>query len=330
MAHGGAGNSIDSLSYQIENRVIYEQPGMVLRPLPFYNQIHELIRPAGLISDGVVGRINESQVEFRLTIEQADMLAMSPFESKKVLLRFCYLDTTCEQDDNFPPDVTVQVNQTNVQLPLAIINPNKPNIPAKRPGQHVDITRYCKLAHFISNVVTVRWYVDPVEPMRSYIINIVIAEKLTTETLIEQIKSKGIQSPEITRKLIVDPGNNCEVEATNLRSSLMCPLGKMKMTLPCKATTCQHIPCFDASVYLQMNEKKASWDCPICYKPAYFRDLVIDGYFKNILDNSDQTVTEVTLNLDGSWSPVIKMEQPVSADKQSGPVVITISDDDDD
>lgn len=313
--------------YQTENRVIYEQPGMVLKPLPFYEQIAELIRPAGLISDGVPDRQNDSQVEFKLTIEQADMLAWAP-ETKRLLLRFCYLDTSCEQDDNFPPDVSVMVNNSSIQLPPATINPNKPNVPAKRPGQHVDITKQCKLCHFVPNVISVKWFVDKSEPSRSYIINVVIAEKLTTETLLQRIRDRGLMDLEKTKKLIVDSDNNNEVATMNLQTSLLCPLGKMKMTLPCKATTCQHIPCFDASVYLQMNEKRASWDCPICYKPAYFRDLMVDGFFMDILSNTDSNVTEVTLNLDGSWAPIIKMDQPVSA-KNPAPEVITISDDDD-
>jgi hypothetical protein len=47
-----------------------------------------------------------------------------------------------------------------------------------------------------------------------------------------------------------------EIATTMLRVSLICPLGKMRMSTPCRASTCMHLQCFDASLYLQMNERK--------------------------------------------------------------------------
>lgn len=312
---------------QTENRMIFEEPGVRLRPLPFYDPLDELIRPAGLISDGITARPNDSQVQFRLSITQADLIAMSP-GSKQILLRFCHLETTSEQDDNFPPDVSVSVNGAQVTLPPAVSNPNKPNVPPKRQGQHVDITKMCKICPFVQNVIEIKWFVDPQEPSRSYVINVIAAEKLGADTLLQRIKERGLSDLELTKKLILDSDN--EVATMNLQSSLICPLGKMRMTMPCKSKTCQHIPCFDALFYLQMNEKKASWICPICYKPAYYRDLMIDGFFMDILDHTSFNVTEVKLNLDGSWNPVVKMEQHTTSAKNPPPEVITISDDDDD
>lgn len=307
-----------------QTREIYETPGVVLRPIPFYDTITELIKPAGLISDGVLGRVNESRVEFKLTIEQANLVGMS--ESKQILLRFCYLDETSEQDDNFPPDVTVLVNGFHLALPAAISNPNKPNVPPKRPGQYLEITKLCKICPFLSNAIDVKWYVDSQEPSRSYVVNVIVVEKIEADVLLDRIKERGLSDPESTKKFIVDSDN--EVATMNLQSSLVCPLGKMRMTMPCKSINCQHITCFDARFYLQMNERKASWTCPVCYKPAYYRDLMIDGFFMDILSKASPTVTEVKLNLDGSWSPVVKLEQPTA--KNPPPEIITISDDDED
>lgn len=45
-----------------------------------------------------------------------------------------------------------------------------------------------------------------------------------------------------------------------------------------RASTCKHLQCFDASLYLQMNERKPTWNCPVCDKPALYESLVIDGY----------------------------------------------------
>ena len=54
-------------------------------------------------------------------------------------------------------------------------------------------------------------------------------------------------------------------------------LGKMRMQLPCRAQTCSHLQCFDAITFLMMNEKKPTWNCPVCDKPTPFHKLIIDG-----------------------------------------------------
>lgn len=54
-------------------------------------------------------------------------------------------------------------------------------------------------------------------------------------------------------------------------------LGKMRLTIPCRAITCSHLQCFDATLYIQMNEKKPTWVCPVCDKKAPYEHLFIDG-----------------------------------------------------
>ena len=40
-------------------------------------------------------------------------------------------------------------------------------------------------------------------------------------------------------------------------------LGKMRMTVPSRASTCNHLQCFDGPMFLLMNEKKPTWTCPV-------------------------------------------------------------------
>lgn len=54
-------------------------------------------------------------------------------------------------------------------------------------------------------------------------------------------------------------------------------LGKMRLMIPCRALTCSHLQCFDATLYIQMNEKKPTWVCPVCDKKAPYEHLIIDG-----------------------------------------------------
>lgn len=62
-----------------------------------------------------------------------------------------------------------------------------------------------------------------------------------------------------------------------LTAALLPQLVKMRLSVPCRAETCAHLQCFDAVFYLQMNEKKPTWMCPVCDKPAPYDQLIIDG-----------------------------------------------------
>lgn len=304
---------------------IIQSNNMQFRPLPFYDNTCLLIEPTNLKSRFCVGKPNDTEITFQLTVEQANDVAKDR-DRVNIILRFCHIDSCLEQDDNFPPEITITVNDSQVLLAPAISNPNRPNVPPKRPGQHVDITKLCKICPLITNRVNVRWFVDPTDKHRAYATTIIIGTKISPEVLLNRIKERGYSNPQDTIRLISD--SDSEVATTNLQYSLMCPLGKMKMMSPCKSIKCTHVLCFDAFVYLQMNEKKATWVCPICYKPAYYPDLVIDGFFMDIIEKTDPHVTEVALNLDGTWTPVLKMEQQ-STTKNPQPECITISSDED-
>ena len=65
--------------------------------------------------------------------------------------------------------------------------------------------------------------------------------------------------------------------------TLACPLGKMRMVTPARASTCDHLQCFDAQLYLSMNERKPKWTCPVCNKPALMENLLVDGFFTQLV-----------------------------------------------
>lgn len=72
-----------------------------------------------------------------------------------------------------------------------------------------------------------------------------------------------------------------------------------------------HLQCFDASLYLQMNERKPTWNCPVCDKSALYENLVIDGYFQEAIGSQKLGLedNEIQLHKDGEWSTLdIKAE----------------------
>ncbi|XP_029634642.1 E3 SUMO-protein ligase PIAS2 isoform X3 [Octopus sinensis] len=284
-------------------------PDVRLKRLPFYDILGELLKPTSLVPKPT-GRFQETFFIFHLTPQQAQDIAMSrDFRpgakceyTTQVQLRFCLLETSCEQDDNFPPSICVRVNGKLATLPNPIPT-TKPGVEPKRPGRPVDITALCRLSPTVPNHVDVSW---ASEFGRGYCVAVYLVKKLTSDILLQRLKQFGNRHPDHSRALIKeklqhDPDS--EIATTSLRVSLMCPLGKMRLQIPCRCSTCTHLQCFDAFTFLMMNEKKPTWICPVCDKSAAFDKLIIDGLFVEILQQS-AGCTEIQFGEDGSWSPL--------------------------
>merc|ERR1712226_752725 len=148
---------------------------------------------------------------------------------------------------------------------------------------------------------------------KGWLVNIGLVEQLSSLQLLERLESKGKREPDFTRELIKKKLADDEdgIATTNLKVTVSCPLGKMRMTVPCRPTTCDHLQCFDAAIFLMMNEKKPTWTCPVCDSPAKYDDLMVDGYFQEIIKAKElpEDENEIILNQDGSWNPLPKDEE---------------------
>ena len=56
-----------------------------------------------------------------------------------------------------------------------------------------------------------------------------------------------------------------------------------------------------------MNERKPTWNCPVCDKSALYDNLTIDGYFQEALNSNKllPDVNEIQLLQDGSWENLV-------------------------
>jgi len=166
-----------------------------------------------------------------------------------------------------------------------------------------------------------------------------LVEQLSSQQLLERLNSKGKRQPEFTRDLIKKKLADDEdgIATTNLKVTLSCPLGKMRMTMPCRPSTCDHLQCFDAAIFLMMNEKKPTWICPVCDSPAKYDDLMVDGYFQEVLKAKElpEDENEIILNQDGSWNPLPKDDEEERKKKEkeaaekNNEVLVDLSDDED-
>lgn len=102
-------------------------PDVVFKRLPFFDHLGDLIKPSSLIPNQTPQRVQDAQFTFHLTPTQATDIAshrdIRPHAKidfiYQVQLRFCLLETSCEQEDCFPPGVSVKVNGKLCPLPVS-------------------------------------------------------------------------------------------------------------------------------------------------------------------------------------------------------------------
>lgn len=96
---------------------------------------------------------------------------------------------------------------------------------------------------------------------------------------------------------------------------------------PGRSTNCTHIQCFDVLLFLQMNERKPTWSCPVCDKKIPFPTLVVDGLFTEILSSSrsgkcsEVAFLEKPSSSQGfgniEWDPIVKEEKTVKQEPKT-------------
>uniref|UniRef100_A0A8B9TWQ5 Protein inhibitor of activated STAT 2 n=2 Tax=Anas TaxID=8835 RepID=A0A8B9TWQ5_9AVES len=316
-------------------------PDVQLKSLPFYDVLDVLIKPTSLAQllahnesvQSSIQRFQEKFFIFALTPQQVREICISrdflPGGRRdytvQVQLRLCLAETSCPQEDNYPNSLCIKVNGKLFPLP-GYAPPPKNGIEQKRPGRPLNITSLVRLSSAVPNQISISW---ASEIGKNYSMSVYLVRQLTSAMLLQRLKMKGIRNPDHSRalikeKLTADPDS--EIATTSLRVSLMCPLGKMRLTIPCRAVTCTHLQCFDAALYLQMNEKKPTWICPVCDKKAAYESLILDGLFMEIL-NECSDVDEIKFQEDGSWCPMrpkkdaVKVSSPQCTKIESSSVV---------
>uniref|UniRef100_UPI003AAABDF7 E3 SUMO-protein ligase PIAS2 isoform X1 n=1 Tax=Centroberyx gerrardi TaxID=166262 RepID=UPI003AAABDF7 len=298
-------------------------PDVQMKPLPFYDVLDVLIKPSSLGASTVQRYHQEKYFIFALTPQQVREVCISrdflPGGRRdymvQIQLRFCLSETSCPQEDNYPNSLCIKVNGKLFPLP-GYAPPPKNGVEQKRPGRPLNITSLVRLSSAVPNQISVTW---APEIGKTYSMSVYLVRQLTSPLLLQRLRMKGIRNPDHSRalikeKLTADPDS--EIATTSLRVSLMCPLGKMRLTVPCRAVTCSHLQCFDAALYLQMNEKKPTWICPVCDKKAAYESLIIDGLFMEIL-NDCSDVDEIKFQEDGTWCPMRPKKEAVKVSSQT-------------
>ncbi|XP_030073937.1 E3 SUMO-protein ligase PIAS4 isoform X2 [Microcaecilia unicolor] len=273
------------------------KPEVRLVKLPFFDVVDELLKPTELVPQNNE-KLQDSPCIFALTPRQVELIRNSRdlqpgIKSVQVVLRICYTDTSCPQEDQYPPNIAVKVNHSFCSVP-GYYPSNKPGVEPKRPCRPINLTNLMYLSS-ATNRITVTWG----NYGKSYSVGLYLVRQLTSAELLQRLKTIGVKHPELCKTLVkeklrLDPDS--EIATTGVRVSLICP----------------------------MNEKKPTWMCPVCDKPAPYDQLIIDGLLSKILTEC-QEADEIEFLVDGSWCP-IKIEKERSCSPQCPILVLGSSD----
>ncbi|CAG8466887.1 15823_t:CDS:2 [Acaulospora colombiana] len=129
-----------------------------------------------------------------------------------------------------------------------------------------------------------------------------LVEKISVDSIVEKVKNgKFVSKDEVLRNWRETGEDDIVVGSSTI--SLKDPLGYTRIKIPCKSTRCSHIQCFDAYLFFQLNEQVPTWTCPVCnLSIGSWEDIVVDGYFSDILKNTPQDQETVSIDPNGIWT----------------------------
>ncbi|KAK4123893.1 hypothetical protein N657DRAFT_690543 [Parathielavia appendiculata] len=273
-------------------------PTITYKPSPFYEMKYQIGDVKTL--EVMTAHRNSERISVRVQDQPAVQLCLSD-RTMRVMV-FCAAGNSGVQEIAFPYQCELKVNGGDIKANLRGLK-NKPG--STRP---VDITDSLRLrpASYTNNVELTYALTQKVggasqkKGLEKFYLSLIVCKSVPVETLVLQIQKKIRKESvfaEITKK-----ANDDDVVATSQNLSLKCPLSYMRLQLPCRGVSCNHIQCFDATSYLQLQEQGPQWMCPICSKPTPFEQLAIDEYARDILTQTPESVEQVTIEPNGEWA----------------------------
>lgn len=286
--------------------------------------------------------MRETQTKFVLQCDQVNYISLNrdiSFGRNEYLyqaqVRICLMDPGSTEISDFLP-LGLHLRIFSKLCPLPPTAPNtRPGTEARRTPRPINCSNLLRLNPRMTNIITINWIPDG----KTYVWGLYLVKKLSSEFLLQKLMQKGARSSEetknnIIRKLAdVDP----DLATTSYRVSLVCPLGKMRMKVPAKSINCDHLQCFDASIFILMNEKKPTWMCPTCNKACLYDDIQIESYFLDIVSSPTlpDSCKEIEILADGTWrvyeEPETNINMESAADNKLNPSdSVNLDDSDDD
>ncbi|KAJ7839131.1 PINIT domain-containing protein [Mycena olivaceomarginata] len=229
---------------------------------------------------------------------------------------FSTATTTIDCPIEFPQTCEVYVN--DVQVKTALLKGIK-----KRPGTAPPP----ELAPVGSRNAVRMIYINGGQGQleyKKYYLVVQLVKTTSVSALVDHLlKTRFVSGADIRRQMVASMSKDDDIIAGSLKMSLKCPVGVssyssqshslMSSVLPHTAQLhahhyalpvrkCTHSQCFDATSWYSMMEQTTTWLCPVCENVLDWRELIIDGFFAEILKTTPDSVDDVLVEADGEWS----------------------------
>ncbi|KAG0263970.1 SUMO ligase siz1 [Mortierella polycephala] len=260
------------------------------KPSPFYKDIQVLLPPRSCYE--AKDRTSSVVLSFHVP-------PMLPMQLKKdpdyQLMVFCGAAdglVGSKVPMEFPHVCEIKVNGRVLEANLRGMK-NKPGTVSP-----ANITKLCQLEASSYNKIEFIY----ANSTKRYNVSLHLVKKISVESIVSEIERGKFVSKETLLRMIEDRNKDDDIMATSSTLSLKCPLGFQRITVPCRSSYCQHLQCFDGYTFFNLNEQTPTWTCPVCSRTMLsWEEIVVDGYFKDILNSTPSSLESITVQADGSW-----------------------------
>ncbi|OAC99846.1 MIZ-type zinc finger transcription factor [Mucor lusitanicus CBS 277.49] len=287
-------------------RVGRDRPGQAIEQLDFKQSpfLKPLVRLASIkVCPGTL-------FQFTLTDENRQLLATSNAVDDRppYQIRFyCsqYNGNTSNLLVELPSVCELKVNDTVIQGSILRCLKGKPG--TVNPPDLTIMTR----KHALNNVELI--YINSEVP---FIASVYLVERTPVAKLIQTMKEERLVTKEQVLEKLQQTQEEDEIIMESETLSTKDPLAFTRINTPIRSTACKHLQCFDANIFLTMNEQTPTWSCPVCYRRIEsWEDLFVDEYFMEMLHNTPKHIDSVRVESNGHIT--IIDENPDLADEES-------------
>ncbi|XP_016658589.1 E3 SUMO-protein ligase PIAS1-like [Acyrthosiphon pisum] len=294
--------------------------------LPFFRTIHSLTDPIHCEGNNI-STFNLTKLHGK--IKNIPNYIGKSWDSERneykiqIILRLEQVGSTTIVNGRLPSNINISVNNYDCKLPKLIF-PETGDPTPWRLNVPIDITKQIHLKKKKQNTLKITWSNDP----HTYVAGVFLTEKLTSEDLLKEIKKRYLRRFDVTKKFIKNSlRNNDDMSVDSITVTLKDPVSTQRMKVPARGKECKHLQCFDAKKFLQMNEQKQTWECPICKEQVKYENIEIDEFFYRILQSSklnEESENIILLN-DGTWT----VNKPIHTSLNNKEIIWIDSDEDD-
>ncbi|KAJ7246888.1 PINIT domain-containing protein [Mycena haematopus] len=276
-------------------------PGIRFKPSPFYvldKPVSTVLEcPASLTATDR----RECKVDFYVSDD--DLAKLSAPELGYQLRLFCTSSKFYSPAASGAVDCPIEFPQTceiyfnDMQLNSALLKGIK-----KRPGTAPPPALSPALHRNVVRMIYINGGQGQLEYKRYHLV-VQLVKAISVSALVDHLlETRFVSGADIRRQMLASMSNDDDIMSGSLKMSLKCPLSFVRINTPSRSAKCTHSQCFDATSWYSMMEQTTTWLCPVCENILDWRELIVDGFFAEILKTTPDSVDDVIVEADGQWS----------------------------